>query len=171
MQYNIQSVSHWGSGSPAHIITRPHYFTETVLYRVLAAVEFIAEVQAYAERQLAEAEEKERKKGAKAAYAKALEVWTKAEESRKAEKAARTADWKKEVEEWEEERDLAKQEKRKARWKKPVLGKFPKAAPKPKAPKASAEVNEVDEDEDENSGEVILGVDTSFSSVLSSEDD
>ena len=46
------------------------------------------------------------------------------------------------------ERDRAKLAKRRAAWKKPVLGKMESAAPRPKAP-ALADIDEENEDEDD----------------------
>lgn len=60
--------------------------------------------------------------------------------------------------EWEAERDLAKKEKRKAQWNKPILGRFPKALPKPKLPKVTVSLDDVEE-------EVIEAANASFSST------
>lgn len=134
------------------------------LPRCLTDDAFVEEVRAYVQRQLAEAEERERKKDAKSLYLKELAAWNKLEEDRKAEKASKTAQWKEEVSKWEVERDLAKLEKRRPRWKKPTLGKFPKATPKPKMPRATVGSEDVEE-------EVIEAANASFSSDSTTDDD
>ncbi|KLO18118.1 hypothetical protein SCHPADRAFT_789457, partial [Schizopora paradoxa] len=102
------------------------------LPRCLTSDEFIARVEAFVQRQLAEEASKERMRTEREAYSIAMERWVDAEEARKAAKAARMEEWREEVKEWMKERDVAKKEKRRARWTKPVLGRFPKALPKPK---------------------------------------
>lgn len=134
------------------------------LPRCLTDDAFIDEVRAYVERQLAEAEERERKKDAKASYLKELAAWNEAETKRKEDKATKTEQWRKEVEKWNEERDLRKLEKKKPRWKKPVLGKFPKATPRPKMLKAIVSSEDVED-------EIIEAANASFSSDSTMDDD
>lgn len=136
------------------------------LPRCLTADEFVEAVRAYALRQLAETVEKDKRKQAKEEYSKAVERWAKSEEARKAAKQLRTAEWKIEVAEWERERDLAKVEKQKPRWKKPVLGKFPKATPRPKMPKA---VEAMDSNEEELE-EINIDANTTTSSISTMSD-
>ncbi|KLO14686.1 hypothetical protein SCHPADRAFT_813887, partial [Schizopora paradoxa] len=117
------------------------------LPRLLTADDFVERVRAFVDRQLAEAAEKERMRTKKDAYAIALQQWNEGEELRKAQIATRRADWGKEVARWEAENVLAKQEHRRPRWKKPVLGKLPKAAAKPKAPRRRDVVQDMEEGE------------------------
>ncbi|KLO12685.1 hypothetical protein SCHPADRAFT_829156 [Schizopora paradoxa] len=117
------------------------------LPRLLMADDFVERVRAFVERQLAEADEKERMRTKKDAYAVALQQWNEAEEVRKARNEERRAEWKEEVGRWQVENALAKQDHRRPRWIKPVLGKLPKAAPKPKAPRRRDIVQNDDEGE------------------------
>lgn len=112
------------------------------LPRCLTSDEFIARVEAFVQRQLVEEVEKDCMCTKRETYNVARQHWADAEEVQKAAKVSRMVEWKAEVKEWEDERDLAKKERHHARWTKPVLGKFGKAAPKPKAPKRAVVTEE-----------------------------
>ena len=92
-------------------------------------IELYAQHQAEIE---AKATEKEKKKDAREKHEEALKTWKVGEEERKRQCAQINANYHAALEAWKEEKELAKQEKRQARWTKPVRGPLPKAASKPK---------------------------------------
>lgn len=140
------------------------------LPRCLTDPQFMERVAAFVQRQLAEEAEKERMRTEKDTYAIAIQEWNQTEDARKSSRVLRTAEWKVKVKEWEAERDDAKREHRRTRWTKPVLGKFPKAAVKPKAPKrvqVDQDAAPVEQDEEIDIDE---GANESTSSISSTDD-
>ncbi|KLO04329.1 hypothetical protein SCHPADRAFT_795311, partial [Schizopora paradoxa] len=102
------------------------------LPRCLTADDFVQRVQAFVERQLEEAAQKEQRRSAWEEYSKAMKEWTRIDKLRIESNKLLTAKYKADVALWEAERDLAKRMKRRPKWNKPKKGKQPGPAPKPK---------------------------------------
>jgi hypothetical protein len=98
------------------------------------------------QRELADA--KEMRKEEREKKAKATAEWKTKDDERKKRNDEKRGKWKEAVAAWGLERDHVKLAKRRAAWKKPVLGKMESAAPRPKAP-ALADIDEENEDEED----------------------
>lgn len=125
-----------GDGWP-RLLTGDTFYTRVVEHQLM-------------QRELADA--KEMRKEEREKKAKATAEWKTKDDDRKKRNEEKRAKWKEAVASWELERDRAKIAKRRATWKKPVLGKMESAAPRPKAP-ALADIDEENEDGDDSDGD------------------
>lgn len=129
------------------------------LPRLLSSREFVTRViefQADADRKARELKERQATRTEKSAVMKA---WKKLDDDRKARNIEIRAEHQEDVKAWEEERDFAKEQKRRARWTKPVLkGKLFSPLPKPQfivdpGEKAAEDEDNAESDEDDSDGD------------------